>query len=305
VTPRRLAPGARVALVAPASPFKEADLEAGIAELTRLGFEAVYDDRLLARERFVAGDATLRAAAITDAWLDPSVAALVAMRGGYGSAHVLPLLDPGIMRQAAKVFVGYSDVTALLVFHVQHDVVCFHGPMIERRLAAGETGYHGASFLQAITRAEPVGRLTPPGLEVLRHGETLGTLVGGTLTQLTASLGTPFAFECPDEAILFIEDVAERPFRIHRMLTQLAQAGRLARAAALVFGEFPGCDEPGGGHPIRDVLAEFVHDFPGPVLFGFPSGHTSGPTWTLPFGVRARVATRPEPMLSIEEAAVA
>jgi muramoyltetrapeptide carboxypeptidase len=124
VTPRRLAPGARVALVAPASPFKEADLEAGIAELTRLGFEAVHDDRLLARERFVAGDATLRAAAITDAWLDPSVAALVAMRGGYGSAHVLPLLDPGIMRQAAKVFVGYSDVTALLVFHVQHGVVC-------------------------------------------------------------------------------------------------------------------------------------------------------------------------------------
>ena len=292
-------------MVAPASPFREADLEAGVAELARLGFEAVHDERLLARQRFVAGEATLRAAAIQDAWRDPSIAALLAMRGGYGSAHLLPLLDPAIMRQAAKVFVGYSDVTALLTFHLHHGVVCFHGPMIERRLAAGETGYDRDSFLGAVTRAEPIGRLTPPGLDVLRHGEASGTLVGGTLTQLTASLGTPFAFECPDAAVLFVEDVAERPFRIHRMLTQLAQAGQLGRAAALVFGEFPGCDEPGGGHPIRDVLTEFVHDFHGPVLFGFPSGHTVGPTWTLPLGVSVRVETGPEPALTIEEAAVA
>jgi muramoyltetrapeptide carboxypeptidase len=149
-----------------------------------------------------------------------------------------------------------------------------------------------------------MGRLSPPGVEVLRGGEARGLLVGGTLTQLTASLGTPFAFECPQGAILFIEDVAERPFRIHRMLTQLAQAGQLTRASALVFGEMPGCDEPGGGHPIRDVVSEFVAPFRGPVLFGFPSGHTSGPAWTLPLGVLARIETRPEPALIVEEAAV-
>jgi muramoyltetrapeptide carboxypeptidase len=305
IIPSRLEPGARVALVAPASPFKEDDLAAGVAELARLGFEAVYDERLFARRRFVAGTAAERAAALTDAWRDPSVRGIVAMRGGYGSAQLLPELDAATLRGAAKVFVGYSDVTALLTFYVQHGVTCFHGPMVERRLAAGESGYHRESLLAAVTRAEPMGRLAPPGLDVLRDGEAAGTLVGGTLSQLTASLGTPYAFECPEAAILFIEDVAERPFRIHRMLTQLAQAGQLARASALVFGEMPGCDEPGGGHLIRDVLAEFVESFRGPVLFGFPSGHTSGPSWTLPFGVQARVQTGPAPAVIIEEPAVA
>ena len=103
--------------------------------------------------------------------------------------------------------------------------------------------------------------------------------------------------------MLFIEDVGERPYRIDRMLTQLAQAGILARAGALVFGELPSCDEPGGEHAIRDVLFDLVRGFDGPVLFGFPSGHTTGPTWTLPFGVRARVITSPAAVV-IEEGAV-
>jgi muramoyltetrapeptide carboxypeptidase len=258
----------------------------------------------MARRRFVAGAAELRAAALGDAWRDPTVTGIVAMRGGYGSVQILPQLDPRLMRDAAKVFVGYSDITSLLTFHVQHGVVCFHGPMIERRFSAGEAGYDRDSFLRAVTVAAPLGRLAPPGLDVLRAGEAVGTLVGGTLTQLTASLGTPYAFRCPDGAVLFLEDVSERPFRVHRMLTHLDQAGQLRRAGALVFGAFPGCDEPGGLHPIRDVLREFVEDFHGPVLFGFPSGHTVGPAWTLPLGVTARVETRPEPAVIIEEAAV-
>jgi muramoyltetrapeptide carboxypeptidase len=103
--------------------------------------------------------------------------------------------------------------------------------------------------------------------------------------------------------VLFLEDVSERPYRVHRLLTQLAQAGVLSQAAAIVFGEMPSCDEPGGEHTIRDVLREYVADFSGPVLFGFPSGHTKGATWTLPLGVVARVTTSP-PAVVIEEAAV-
>jgi muramoyltetrapeptide carboxypeptidase len=150
---------------------------------------------------------------------------------------------------------------------------------------------------------EPLGELRPDTLTAMREGEASGLIVGGTLTQLAASLGTPWAFSPPDGCVLFVEDIGERPYRIHRMLTQLAQAGVLARAAALVFGELPSCDEPGGEHAIRDVLREYVADFRGPVLFGFPSGHTTGATWTLPLGVRARVMTSP-PALVIEEEAV-
>jgi muramoyltetrapeptide carboxypeptidase len=292
-----------VALVAPASSFQRDAFDAGVHELAALGFEPVYDDRVFAVSRFVAGDAVLRASAIHDAWRDPSIAALIAVRGGYGSAQLLPLLDHDLMRSAAKVFVGYSDITALLAFHLQHGVVSFHGPMIERRIGAGAAGYDRDSFWRAVTSVEPIGALAPDGLEVLRPGEARGVLVGGTLTQLAASLGTPWAFDPPEPCVLFIEDVGERPYRIHRLLTQLAQAGVLARASALVFGELPSCDEPGGQHTVRDVLREFVQDFAGPVLFGFPSGHTTGPTWTLPLGVRARVVSKPAAVV-IEEAAV-
>lgn len=301
--PRRLVPGDRVAIVAPASAFKPDELERGAVELRTLGFEPVYDDRVFARSRFVAGDVALRAAVLHDAWRDPSIAAIIAVRGGYGSAELWPALDPELMRAARKAFIGYSDITSLLWFHLRHGVVAFHGPMIDRRLSLGEAAYDRASFLGALCEAAPLGALRPPALEVLRGGDARGPLLGGTLTQLTTSLGTPWAFDPPQGSILFIEDVAERPYRIHRMLTQLAQAGVLARAAGLVFGELPSCDEPGGGHAIRDVLDEFVADFAGPVLFGFPSGHTTGATWTLPLGVTARVDTT-KPALVIEEAAV-
>ncbi len=301
--PRRLVPGDRIALVAPASSFGRDEFDAGVRELVDRGFDPVYDERVFASSRFVAGDARLRASAIHDAWRDPSIAALIAVRGGYGSAQLLPLLDADLMRSAAKVFVGYSDVTSLLAFHMRHGVVSFHGPMIERRIGAGAKGYDRDSFWRALTSAEALGVLAPEGLEALRAGEAGGVLAGGTLTQLAASLGTPWAFELPEPCVLFIEDIGERPYRIHRLLTQLTQAGVLGRARALVFGEFPACDEPGGEHAIRDVLREFVQDFGGPVLFGFPSGHTAGPTWTLPFGVSARVVSTP-PAIVIEEAAV-
>ena len=304
IKPLRLSKGDRVALVAPASPFQRTDFDAGVRELTGLGFEPVFDDRVFERARFVAGPATVRAAMLHDAWRDPSIRAIIAVRGGYGSAQLLPLLDGAMVRSARKIFIGYSDITTLLAFHMRLGVVSFHGPMIERRLGGGPERYHQPSFLAATMRAEPLGTLRPDGLEVLRRGEVRGPLYGGTLTQLAASLGTPWAFHPPAGSVLFIEDISERPYRIHRMLTQLAQSGVFARARGLVFGEMPSCDEPGGAHAIRDVLREFVTDFDGPVLFGFPSGHTKDATWTLPFGVLARIITSP-PALVIEESAVA
>jgi muramoyltetrapeptide carboxypeptidase len=127
-------------------------------------------------------------------------------------------------------------------------------------------------------------------------------LLGGTITQLVGSLGTPFAFNPPDGCVLFLEDVNERPFRIHRMLTQLRQSRILARARALVFGEMRGCGA-GETPAVDDVIRDFAADFDGPVLTGFPSGHTTGPCWTLPLGVRVRVLSRPASLV-VEESPV-
>ena len=303
--PHALRTGDRIAIVAPASPFSRTDFDAGVIELRALGFEPVYEDTVFARDGYVAGPPELRAEALRKAWDDPSIAGVVAARGGYGSVQVLPLLDPRAMADRAKAFIGYSDNTSILTWlTLRLGLVSFHGPMIEGRFARGEAGYDRDTFTRSLCRPSPVGEIVHPALEAIRPGEASGMLIGGTLTQIAASLGTPFAFDPPQGCVLFLDEVAERPYRIDRMLTQLRLSGILKRASAIVFGELPRCDEPGGDPVIRHVVARLTGGFPGPVLFGLPSGHSTGPTYTLPFGVRARVVTAPRPMLVVDEAAV-
>jgi muramoyltetrapeptide carboxypeptidase len=135
-------------------------------------------------------------------------------------------------------------------------------------------------------------------------GEAAGPLFGGNLTQLAASMGTPYAFDPPAGCVLFLEEVGERPYRIHRLLTQLRFAGVLLRACAIVFGECPGCDEPDASVTVCGVVADALRGFPGPVVFGLPAGHTAGPALTLPLGVRARVTAGSSPVVEILESAV-
>lgn len=303
IRPRRLTLGDRIALVAPASGFKRADLDAGADELRRLGFEPVFPADVFERTWFEAGPPDHRARLLHEAWQDPSVAAVLAIRGGYGSQQLLPLLEPDCYRRARKLLIGYSDITTLLCWSLMHGVVSLHGPMVTGRLSVGATAYDVDSFVRAMTVAEPLGWLSSEAVEVFAPGEASGVVVGGTLTQLTTLLGTPWAVDVPRGAILLLEDVSERPYRVHRQLTQLAQSGALARAGAIVFGEFRGCDEPGGQPAIRDVLREFTRGFPGPVLFGLPFGHSTGPSLSIPIGVTGRVVTAPAGLV-IEDAAV-
>lgn len=294
-----------MAVVAPASPFERAEFDAGIAELVRLGLEPVYDDRVFERRGYLAGDATLRAEALRDAWRDPSVAAVIGARGGFGSVQVLPLLDPVEAREARKILVGYSDLTSILTFlTIAAGLVCFHGPMLAGRLGRGVEGYDRDSFLRLLMEKAPAGELHAAGLVSVRAGEASGTLLGGNLTQIVASLGTPFAFAPPAGCVLFLEEVGERPYRLDRMLMQLRLAGVLDRASALVFGELVRCDEPGGEATARAVVEEYARGFPGPVLVGFPSGHTSGPAFTLPLGVKVCIVAGERSFVAIEEAAV-
>jgi muramoyltetrapeptide carboxypeptidase len=306
IRPRALEPGARLAVVAPASPFDRDEFERGVGEIRRLGFEPVYDDSVFARGRheYVAGPPEARAAAVDRAWRDPSIAGIIAARGGYGSAQILPLLDRSTARQARKPFLGCSDLTAVLTFLTLHcNLVAFHGPMVAG-LGRGLAAYDPDSFVRAVSRGEPLGEIAPPGVEAVRAGEAVGPLLGGTLTQLVSSIGTPFAFGPPDGYVLFLDEVGERPYRLDRMVTHLRQAGLLARATAVVVNELPGCDEPGGVPTARAVMADLLADFPGPVLMGFPSGHVSQPAITLPFGVACRVIANGRPRLVVEEAAV-
>lgn len=302
---RPLRAGSRVGLVAPASPFARADFDAGLAELHRLGWVPVYDERVFERDVIVAGSAAVRAATLRDYLEREDVDAVLAVRGGYGSAETLPLLDAAAIRRRRTALIGYSDVTALHTFFTCHaGLVSVHGPMIEGRLAKGEAAYDRSSLV-ASASLDAVGQLAPVGLEIVKPGEASGPLFGGTLTQLTASFGTPFDFNPPAGHVLLIDEVGERPYRIRRMLNQMAQAGVLARAAAIVFGQLPRCDEPGGAVTAQGVIKEQLQAFAGPVLFGFPTGHSTSPLITLPLGVRTRVVGRGTPALVVDEVAAA
>lgn len=303
--PRALRAGDRIALVAPASPFERAKFDRGVGELRALGFTPVFEPSVFERRNYVAGSPEARAAAFAAAWRDPDVAGVLAVRGGYGSAQLLPRLPAAELRAGGKALLGSSDVTALLSYLTTHcGLVAFHGPMLVH-LAAGGAGYDRASLLGCLMQSRPRGALALEGVEALKAGRARGLLLGGALTQLAASLGTPYAFDPPPGFVLLLDDVGERPYRLDRLLLQLRQAGVLSRAAAVVCAEFPGCDEPEAGLTARAVLADALADTPGPVLFGVPTGHAAGPLLTLPLGVAVTVDAAGPARLVVEEAAVA
>ena len=277
----------------------------GIEEIRRLGFVPVYDDSVFARQRYLAGLGGGPGGGDSAAWRDPSIAGLIGVRGGYGSAQVLPLLDREEARRARKPFIGYSDLTAVLTFLTTgcDGLVAFHGPMLAGRLGRGSAGYDRDSFLAAVCRREPMGELSSPALDTLRPGEASGRCSAARSRSCWRRSGRRSRSRRPGY-VLFLDEVGERPYRLDRMVTQLRQTGLLARAAAVVIGELPKCDEPSGDPTARAVMADLFADFPGPVVIGFPSGHTAGPAMTLPFGVSCRVIAGSRPRLVIEEAAV-
>jgi muramoyltetrapeptide carboxypeptidase len=198
------------------------------------------------------------------------------------------LLDPSLVVAHPKLIIGYSDVSPLLGNVIDRcGVVALHGPMVATDLAKGLTE-HAADRLCALLAA-PAAAWREPVVDVVVAGAATGRLVGGCLSSLVALLGTPYAIET-DEAVLFLEDVAERPYRIDRMLTHLRLAGKFERVAAVVLGSFADCD----GTEADDVVAEVFRDFfaaaPFPVVAGFPAGHRSE-NLSLTLGLPFRVDT--------------
>lgn len=306
VRPRALRPGDRVALLTLASGARPEDVEQGADELRQIGFEPVVGPMRTDAAPYVAGPARFRAAQLEDALRDPGIAAIVATRGGYGSAQLLPYVDAALVRQARTLLIGYSDITSLLeMWTGRAGVTSIHGPMAEGRLARGPEAYDRDGFLRVVMEPRAFGHLATPGATVLVPGEARGVLRGGTLTQLAALAGTPWAFHAPEPTILFLDDVNERPYRIDRMLWQLEHSGALAAVTGIILNELPGCDEPSGAITALDAVRHALSRFGGPIVSGVPSGHTARAMLTVPFGVACTLAAGRDVHVSIDEAAVA
>jgi muramoyltetrapeptide carboxypeptidase len=304
VKPYALSPGARVSVVAPASNAKPERIELGLAALRRRGFDAVVGLNALGKEPpFFSGTVSGRLDDLHRAFADPAIRAVFCTRGGYGSNYLLEDLDLELIRDNPKPFFGYSDLTTMQTWLLdQLGLVAFHGPMAAADFYR-ENGVHEDSFAAALS-GEVVSAGSAEGLRVLKPGRAQGTVYGGCLSILTFALGTRFSPQTEDK-LLFIEDVAAKPYQIDRMLRQMLLAGKFDGVSGLVFGEMLECTSTGASPDLLDDVILRVFDwFEGPIAIGLRSGHVSHGNVTLPLGIEAELILEEEPVLRYLEPAV-
>ena len=284
IRPSRLKPGDTVGIVAPASPFDMDIFNQGLNVLASMGFRTFVPDEIFENNRYLAGSDAHRAKLVTRVFQDPTVDAIVCAKGGFGCLRILPLLDFDVMRANPKVFIGHSDITALLAaITAKTGLVTFHGPVVTTLAEAPE--FTRQSMLTAISSDTDV-KITPGKGVTIKAGRAQGPIIGGNLTTLCHLLATPFepSFE---NHILLLEDRGEAHYRIDRMLFQMKLAGCFEGIAGLVLGSFEEC---GALAEILQIFEEHFRDISVPILAGFNVGHGKQNT-TIPFGVYATLDT--------------
>ena len=291
IKPKRLCPGDTIGVIAPASPGDLELFRAGIRWLEEQGFRVELGKTVEQTLGYLAGTDADRAVDINGMFASPTINGIFCLRGGYGTMRLLDLLDYELIRNNPKIFVGYSDITALhLSIGQRTGLVTFHGPMVASDMGKGLSEYTGDSFFRAITIAKPLGTVTNPP-EILppvfiAPGKAQGYLIGGNLSLIVSTLGTPYEIDTCGK-ILCLEEVGEAPYRIDRMLTQLLLAGKLQDAAGIVVAVCQGCDmDDPPSLTLEEVLRDRLGDLHKPVLYNLHFGHT-GEKATLPLGVMA------------------
>jgi muramoyltetrapeptide carboxypeptidase len=292
VKPPALRPGDSVGIVAPASNVKRADLEAGCEALRRAGYRPVYSASIFEKDLYFAGSVERRARELEDMFVRDDIRAIVCARGGYGANYLLTELDIEIIKAHPKILVGYSDITTLLTYFLDvAGLIIFHGPMAAKDWSH-ENGVDLPSWQAAVSGSIPWDVALGTGASGLVDGEAQGILYGGCLSILVASLGTPYEIKT-EGTILFLEDLAAKPFQIDRMLMQLKLGGHLDGVRGIIFGEMLDCVQAANqDYTLQEVVTRIVGDLRVPVAFGVKSGHVTSSNITLPFGVRAKLAVR-------------
>lgn len=306
--PNSLRPGARVAVVSPASTPKEDRVRAGMTALQAMGYEPVlFPSALVRGPLYYAGTIEQRVADLHAAFADPAIDAVVCTRGGWGSAELLPYMDAALVRANPKPFVGYSDHTSLHIWFAKEcGLVSFYGPMVAADFSR-ENGADLASWEHALSGDAGWCVGSRDGLRVLQEGTAEGTLFGGCLSIVTEALGTPYALTpaMRDEPrILFLEDIGTKPYKWDRFLLHMRYAGMFENVTGIVFGDMRQCVDAEEDALLEGAIRHALRDFRGPIAIGLRCGHVDSPNVTLPFGVRARLnGSGDEPQLEFLEAA--
>ena len=320
IKPRALRKGDTVGIIAPSSSlFQEAELEFTYQWLSKLGLKWKLGAHVFEKYSEYAGSDQARAHDLMSMWCDANIDGILPLRGGNGAPRLLPLIDFEMLAKYPKVFVGYSDITALLIsIHQRTGLVCFHGPMATSFF---KTSYSYHYFTKALMSNRPLGVVTdpqglsgfkptyPPSRLVIAEGKGRGRLIGGCLTLIKQLQGTPFACDFAGK-IVFLEDVHEEPHQIDRMLSQLLLGGQLQEAAGIIIGECIGCT-PGESNrqrlslnvSVEAVIADRLGKLGIPVVYGLRLGHGDD-QFTVPIGAMATLEAHGQSvMFKIEESA--
>ncbi|MCR4818795.1 MAG: LD-carboxypeptidase [Fretibacterium sp.] len=289
-----LRPGDCIGVLASGSYTNDKDFQGSLELLKAQGYRVKLAPSCKAMYEHFAGTDRKRAADINAFFRDDEVKAILCVRGGYGAARILDRLDYKMIARHPKPFIGFSDVTALhIALGEQAGISTMHGPMLVSFTRPNfDSEYTRAQFFDGLRRTIPLGEIPMPEereLETVLPGEAEGIIVGGNLTVLTSLVGTPYELNGKG-ALLLLEEVGERPYRIDRMMNQLWQSGLLSRVNGILLGDFVGCENKGAS-PIEDftleqVLTHYARLSHKPVLRGVPSGHASN-NLLLPLGVHA------------------
>jgi muramoyltetrapeptide carboxypeptidase len=307
--PPRLRPGDVIGVIVPASPVKNELLEKGIRYLEQCGYRVQLGRYVFRQNGYLAGLDKERAEDFNRMFRDRKVKAIFCARGGYGTPRLLPLLDYRAIRANPKIFVGYSDITAIQLAILRHArLVTFSGPMVAAEMGKGLDPFTEEKFWRMLTHSEPFGNLARPDgeeYETISAGKASGPLIGGCLSLVVCLLGAP-QFPNVNGSIFFVEEIGEAPYRIDRNMTQLREAGILKRISGFLLGQtidcIPSDDTP--SLTITEVMRDMIRPLKIPALSGLDYGHGKV-KYTLPLGVRADLKVgRSKQQLRIIESAV-
>jgi muramoyltetrapeptide carboxypeptidase len=289
VKPARLYPGDHVGIIAPASRFKKRGFLRGIDKLRYLGFEPVYSSKIFSYSKKRPQRYQEKAKELIQMINDPTIGAIFCAEGGYGSIALIAHLEKVDLSAHPKIIVGFSDITILLLyFHMRYGWMTFHGPTIASELYKGMPPHTEESFFQVLTQGRKLGDLAKSDLEIIKTGEAKGRLIGGNLTRMISTLGTPFEINTHNR-VLFIEEIDEGYIALESALNHLKLAGKLEKVKGVVFSKMIGCLD-NSPQKMRMFLKRFFRKANYPVLYGFPSGHGIE-NLTIPIGARVSMSS--------------
>lgn len=298
--PPALEKGDTIGIAASASPFDLDEFKHGKTHLEKMGFKVYHRPDIFEKKSYLAGTDARRADELLELLKNPEIKGIFFARGGYGLMRILSTIDGEILKIPPKIVMGYSDITALLVYLYQkYGWVTFYGPVVAKDLSSPLHEMILKYLQDAVTETKALGPFAFDEVTSNGKGTAEGVLVGGCLSLVRSLLATPYELNM-DDKIVFLEDINEKPYAVDRMLTQLVLAGRLKKVKGIIFGNFVN-----GGDAVhfQETALDVLKDFKGPILFNFPAGH--GPLKvTLPLGVRVRVSAMDKKLEYLESACI-